>query len=350
MSETKAPRPRNVLIAEFEGLSKEDASQALRDAGGDLDRARALVRRRRERPDDTDDDEPAVKAEEPPPPPDDEDEEESDDDDDDDEDDDDDDDYDFDEWRNNPYGKKPKAKKSKKLSDEEKARRKEERDRKREEKKREAQREKDKWAQNRQSLLEGREAKSTLASYAGKSSYLHSVGDRPNFADAKLLYVKSIKMEENDYGEKYKRLHTFAIGNDIIQWWASTSNKEAKLIGDAGCVVDFAGSISKHSEYDDCQITTVMRLKVHVVDGVRVAPTPKEKKKTGRKLGDDDESDVKPSPSKKPRVAGGAARQKSMDKELLRDDGVDVDDENKDIVDGNDWLKQLARQRAERRK
>jgi hypothetical protein len=341
MSETKAPRPRNVLIAEFEGLSKEDASQALRDAGGDLEKARALVRRRRANPDDTDDDEPAVKAE-PPPPPSDEDEEESDDDDD---------DYDFDEWRNNPYGNKPKkAKRSKKLSDEEKARRKEERDRKREEKKREAQREKDKWAQNRQSLLEGREAKSTLSTYAGKSSYLHSVGDRPNFADAKLLYVKSIKMEENDYGEKYKRLHTFAIGNDIIQWWASTSNKEAKLIGDVGCVVDFAGSISKHSEYEDCQITTVMRLKVHVVDGVRVAPTPKEKKKKGRKLGDDDESDVKPSPAKKPRVAGGAARQKSMDKELLRDDAVDVDDENKEIVDGNDWLKQLARQRAERRK
>ena len=47
MSETKAPRPRNVLIAEFEGLSKDDASQALRDAGGDLDRARALVRSKR---------------------------------------------------------------------------------------------------------------------------------------------------------------------------------------------------------------------------------------------------------------------------------------------------------------
>ena len=62
MSETKAPRPRNVLIAEFEGLSKEDASQALRDAGGDLEKARALVRRRRANPDDTDDDEPAVKA------------------------------------------------------------------------------------------------------------------------------------------------------------------------------------------------------------------------------------------------------------------------------------------------
>ena len=83
MSETKAPRPRNVLIAEFEGLSKEDASQALRDAGGDLEKARALVRRRRANPDDRDDDEPAVKAE-PPPPPSDEDEEESDDDDDDD--------------------------------------------------------------------------------------------------------------------------------------------------------------------------------------------------------------------------------------------------------------------------
>ena len=84
MSETKAPRPRNLLIAEFEGLSKEDASQALRDAGGDLDRARALVRRRRANPDATDDDEPAVKAEKtpPPPPPSDEDEEESDDDDD----------------------------------------------------------------------------------------------------------------------------------------------------------------------------------------------------------------------------------------------------------------------------
>ena len=52
MSETKVPRPRNVLMAEFEGLSKEDASQALRDAGGDLDRARALVRRRRANPDD----------------------------------------------------------------------------------------------------------------------------------------------------------------------------------------------------------------------------------------------------------------------------------------------------------
>ena len=44
----KAPRPRKVLLAEFEGLGREDASQALRDAGGDLDKARALIRRKRE--------------------------------------------------------------------------------------------------------------------------------------------------------------------------------------------------------------------------------------------------------------------------------------------------------------
>ena len=44
----KAPRPRKVLLAEFEGLGREDASQALRDVGGDLDKARALIRRKRE--------------------------------------------------------------------------------------------------------------------------------------------------------------------------------------------------------------------------------------------------------------------------------------------------------------
>ena len=52
MSETKAPRPRNVLMGEFEGLSKEDASQALRDSGGDLDRARARMKRKRAAADD----------------------------------------------------------------------------------------------------------------------------------------------------------------------------------------------------------------------------------------------------------------------------------------------------------
>ena len=35
----RAKRPRNVLLAEFEGLAKADASQALRDTGGDLDKA-----------------------------------------------------------------------------------------------------------------------------------------------------------------------------------------------------------------------------------------------------------------------------------------------------------------------
>ena len=39
----RSKRPRNVLLAEFEGLAKEGASQALRDTGGDLDKARALL-------------------------------------------------------------------------------------------------------------------------------------------------------------------------------------------------------------------------------------------------------------------------------------------------------------------
>ena len=39
LADEKAPRPRNVLLAEFEGLAKADASQALRDTGGDLDKA-----------------------------------------------------------------------------------------------------------------------------------------------------------------------------------------------------------------------------------------------------------------------------------------------------------------------
>ena len=47
MAEVKPPRPRNVLVAEFPGLSKDDASQALRDAGGDLNKARKFVKKRR---------------------------------------------------------------------------------------------------------------------------------------------------------------------------------------------------------------------------------------------------------------------------------------------------------------
>ena len=47
MAEVKPPRPRNVLVVEFPGLSKDDASQALRDAGGDLGKARKLVKKRR---------------------------------------------------------------------------------------------------------------------------------------------------------------------------------------------------------------------------------------------------------------------------------------------------------------
>ena len=57
MAEVKPPRPRNVLVAEFPGLSKDDASQALRDAGGDLNKARKLVKKKRgEDVSDSDDD------------------------------------------------------------------------------------------------------------------------------------------------------------------------------------------------------------------------------------------------------------------------------------------------------
>ena len=57
MAEVKPPRPRNVLVAEFPGLSKDDASQALRDAGGDLGKARKLVKKKRgEDVSDSDDD------------------------------------------------------------------------------------------------------------------------------------------------------------------------------------------------------------------------------------------------------------------------------------------------------
>ena len=57
MAEVKPPRPRNVLIAEFPGLSKDDASQALRDAGGDLNKERKLVKKKRgEDVSDSDDD------------------------------------------------------------------------------------------------------------------------------------------------------------------------------------------------------------------------------------------------------------------------------------------------------
>lgn len=46
---TRPPRPRNVLLEEFPDFSKEAASQALRMTEGDLDVARALLRRDRKR-------------------------------------------------------------------------------------------------------------------------------------------------------------------------------------------------------------------------------------------------------------------------------------------------------------
>ena len=46
MAEVKPPRPRNVLVAEFPGLSKDDAPSS-RDAGGDLKKENSQKRGRR---------------------------------------------------------------------------------------------------------------------------------------------------------------------------------------------------------------------------------------------------------------------------------------------------------------
>ena len=95
------------------------------------------------------------------------------------------------------------------------------------------------------------------------------------------------------------------------------------------------------------------RIKVHKVDGAQIAKPGKEKIKggVGHVLGEDEDVDaVSPSPKKKPRVAGGAKRQKSTDKALLKDDEIEYEDEETEKqAAGNDWLKQLAKERAQRR-
>ena len=98
----------------------------------------------------------------------------------------------------------------------------------------------------------------------------------------------------------------------------------------------------------------VNRIKVHKVDGAQIAKPGKEKIKggVGHVLGEDDDDPemASPSPKKKPRVAGGATRQKKTDKALLKDDEIDYeDDETEKQAEGNDWLKQLAKERAQRR-
>ena len=405
----RPPRPRNVLLAEFPGLDKEDASQALRDSAGDLDAARTLLRRQRaadddrqraadesgnetddfERPppppEDDDDFVPPPPLARPPPPPADEDTEDEDgpaavkaealDDDFElvDDDDDDDDDDDFEEAMADAARPRKRAraggatpKKRQKLSEEEKASRKAARSaataERREAKKREEAAAAEAMKANRAAIKAGgSSASSPLAPYAGQSQLLGEVGDRINFSGV-FLYHRSSKAAENDYGVKVNHLYAFVVNDtDVVQWWTTPGNDERGLLRDEGAAVDFAGTVKKHERYEGVDITTVSRLKVHVVDGRRVAKTPKGKAPRpkggdGRVLdGDDDDDaapDAPPSSSKKPRVAGGARRQKSMDNALIKEATEDVDYEDattQAAADSNSMLKELALARARRR-
>ena len=70
--------------------------------------------------------------------------------------------------------------------------------------------------------------------------------------------------------------------------------------------VDFVGTVSDQSTDGGVNVTTVTRLKVLVVDGARVAPTPKPmKRKKGAEDGDDDDDDEPAAAAKKARVVEG---------------------------------------------
>mmetsp|Transcript_28925 Transcript_28925/g.93552 ORF Transcript_28925/g.93552 Transcript_28925/m.93552 type:complete len:390 (-) Transcript_28925:28-1197(-) len=261
-------------------------------------------------------------------------------------------------------------KKRQKLSEEEKASRKAARSaataERREAKKREEAAAAEAMKANRAAIKAGgSSASSPLAPYAGQSQLLGEVGDRINFSGV-FLYHRSSKAAENDYGVKVNHLYAFVVNDtDVVQWWTTPNNDERGLLRDEGAAVDFAGTVKKHERYEGVDITTVSRLKVHVVDGRRVAKTPKGKAPRpkggdGRVLdGDDDDDDAPdappeapPSSSKKPRVAGGARRQKSMDNALIKEATEDADYEDattQAAADSNSMLKELALARARRR-
>ena len=373
-------------------MSKEEASQALRDSMGDLDSARKLLRRRSEADaaegaggeadaaeggglawpdvdatehqfDDDDDDDATHQFED--------DVKDEDDDDDDDEDDDDD---DFEAEFARPKRKRARAgggaAKRQKLTEEEKASRKAARkaetERRRAEKKKEEAEAAEAMRRNRERIKAGNAsgASSPLAPYAGQSSLLGEVKERLNFSGT-FLYHRSCKAAENDYGVKVNHLYTFVVGDtDIVQWWTTPENDERALLRDEGTPVDFAATVKKHAAFEGVDITTVTRLKVHVVDGDRVAKTPKLKAPApkggvGRVLdGDDDDDDAAadpappPSSEKKPRVPGGAARQKKLDKQLLAEADVAEDAYEPAVAaaaDQNKLLRDLALERARRR-
>ena len=88
-------------------------------------------------------------------------------------------------------------------------------------------------------------------------------------------------------------------------WRTNDKNKEATLLA-PGWTVDFVGTVSDQSTDGGVNVTTVTRLKVLVVDGARVAPTPKPKKrKKGAEDCDGDDDDEPVAAAKKARVAEG---------------------------------------------
>ena len=107
-----------------------------------------------------------------------------------------------------------------------------------------------------------------------------------------------------------RRFHTenyaFIVDDkDVVEWHTNDKNKEATLLA-PGWTVDFVGTVSDQSTDGGVNVTTVTRLKVLVVDGARVAPTPKPKKrKKGAEDGDDDDDDEPAAAAKKARVAEG---------------------------------------------
>ena len=169
------------------------------------------------------------------------------------------------------------------------------------------------------------------------SSHRGEAGERVVFEDAKLLYVKT-NSETSKFGSKYKsadrcieltpagieriatvyrqrlrvtrRFHTenyaFIVDDkDVVMWRTNDKNKEATLLA-PGFIVDFVGTVSDQSTDGGVNVTTVTRLKVLIVDGARVAPTPKPKKrKKGAEDGDDDDDDEPAAAAKKARVAEG---------------------------------------------
>ncbi|CAH0371397.1 unnamed protein product [Pelagomonas calceolata] len=191
-----------------------------------------------------------------------------------------------DDFRNDPYGVK-RAERKQKAAELKKWR-----------ENRKALELKDKSSERRQALIAGL-SRTGVGSYTS-SSHRGEAGERVVFEDAKLLYVKT-----SSETSKFE-IYVFIVDDkDVVMWRTSDTNKEAKLLA-PGFIVDFVGTVSDQSTDGGVNVTTVTGLKVLIVDGARVAPTPKpEKRKKGAEDGDDDDDDEPAAAAKKARVAEG---------------------------------------------